>query len=239
MVFQKNFIVFIFVFFLSIVSSVAQIPSSIRVKQAIKDTKVDLERLAKSKGLSLGSDVFIRIIKDEDLLELWLKKDNKFVLFKTYEICSYSGGLGPKMKQGDGKSPEGFYFVKPNQLNPWSNFHLAFNIGYPNSYDRAHGYTGNYLMVHGNCCSIGCYAMTNAYIDEIYTIIYSAFEGGQKFFRIHIFPFRMTDKNIQKHKEDYTEYYSFWKNLKQGYDIFELTKLPPNIGLTNKKYSFD
>ena len=160
-------------------------------------------------------------------------------MLKTYEICSFSGGLGPKKKQGDGKSPEGFYFVKPNQLNPWSNFHLAFNIGYPNSYDRAHGYTGNYLMVHGSCCSIGCYAMTNTYIDEIYTIIYSAFEGGQKFFRIHIFPFRMTAENMKKYQQGYLEYYSFWKNLKQGFDIFEDTQLPPNVELSNKKYSFD
>ena len=219
---------------------VAQIPSSTRVTQAIKETKTDLENLAKTKGLNLGSDVFIRIIKDEDLLEVWLKANDKFKLLKKYEICDYSGGLGNKKKQGDNKSPEGFYYVKPNQLNPWSSYLLAFNIGYPNKYDRAHKYTGTYLMVHGNCCSIGCYAMTDENIKEIYTIIYTSFKAGQKFFRIHIFPFRMSDTNMKKYTTiDYKEYYEFWKNLKQGYQIFEDSKIPPNVNVNNKKYTFN
>jgi len=237
---MQKIIITIITYLLLLSNIKAQIPSSTRVSQAIKETKTDLENLAKTKALNLGSDVFIRIIKDENLLEVWLKNNDKFKLLKKYEICDYSGGLGNKKKQGDGKSPEGFYYVKPNQLNPWSSFHLAFNIGYPNQYDRVHNYTGNYLMVHGSCCSIGCYAMTDENIKEIYTIIYTSFKAGQKFFRIHIFPFRMNDTNMRKYTTvDYKEYYEFWKNLKQGYKIFEDTKIPPNINVRNKRYVFN
>ena len=226
--------------FFTFIISQAQIPTSVRVKNAIKEKKEYLTKLAEQKDLKLGNDVFIRIIKDEYLLEVWLKKDEKFKLLKSYKICSYSGGLGNKKKQGDGKSPEGFYFVKPYQLNAWSNYYLAFNIGYPNKYDKIHNYTGNYLMVHGNCCSIGCYAMTDDYIKEIYTVIYEAFKAGQPFFRIHIFPYRMTETNLKKYNTaDYKEYYNFWENLKEGYNIFENSKIPPDVNVVNGKYSFN
>jgi murein L,D-transpeptidase YafK len=221
----------------------AQIPSSVRVKKAREKYEPILKKEFKDKGLVFGSNIFLRIIKDEDLLEIWVKKGEKYSLFKTYKICTYSGGLGPKHRQGDGKSPEGFYFVKPIQLNPWSSYHLAFNTGYPNSYDRAHGYTGSLLMVHGDCCSIGCYAMTDDRIDEIYTIIYNAFKKGQPFFRIHIFPFRMTNDKMAKFKLSndnlYKEYGKFWENIKLGYDLFEKNKIPPNVNVQNKKYVFD
>jgi murein L,D-transpeptidase YafK len=213
------------------------IPSSQRSKEAVKRVMPDLKKEFEQKDLTLGNEVFIRIFKKTDKLEVWIKKDNQYQLFKTYEICDFSGGLGPKKKSGDNKSPEGFYFVKPNQLNPWSNFHLSFNIGYPNAYDRAHDYTGSYLMVHGNCVSIGCYAMGNKNIEEIWTIITQAFEDGQPFFRIHIFPFRMTEENMLDNQHN--KNIEFWKNLKEGYDHFEEHKLPPNVLVSNKQYVFE
>jgi murein L,D-transpeptidase YafK len=171
-------------------------------------------------------------------LEVWVKSNDKFELFKTYKICTYgSGTLGPKTSRGDGQAPEGFYFVTPQRLNPVSNFHLSFNIGYPNKYDRIHKRTGGNLMVHGNCVSIGCYAMTNAGIEEIYAIGDAAFRNNQKFFRVHIFPFKMKDENIEKYKE--SEWSEFWKNLKEGYDYFEKNKIPPNVEIEDKKYIFE
>jgi len=237
---KKHSLIILFVFFVISRGSLAQsrVPSSSRSRNAIERVKPGLEKLFENKGLNYGSPIFIRIFKESMELEIWVKSENKFKLFKTYEICTYgSGTLGPKTIQGDGQAPEGFYFVTPQRLNPVSDFHLSFNLGYPNKYDRIHKRTGGNLMVHGSCVSIGCYAMTDDGIEEIFAIADAAFRNDQKFFRVHIFPFRMSEKNIEKHKE--TEWYGFWNNLKEGYDFFEETKIPPNVEVRNKKYIFE
>lgn len=226
-------------FFSISVNFYGQIPTSTRAKKAIKSVTESLQNEFKQKDLVWGSEVFIRIFKYTDELEIWIKKGETFSLFKTYEICYYSGGLGTKTKEGDGKSPEGFYYTKPFQLNPTSNFHLSFNIGYPNTYDRAHGYTGSAIMIHGNCVSIGCYAMTDERINEIYTLLNSAYTNGQPLVRIHIFPFRMTNTAMELDGVKNSSWYSFWKNLKEGYDFFEQKKTPPNVEVKNKKYVFN
>ncbi len=204
----------------------------------MKKQTPQLEKELNKKGLVLGSEVFIRLFKQEESLEVWLKKDSQFELFKTYKICTYgSEGLGPKLKEGDGKAPEGFYYVKKQQLNPRSSYHLAFNLGFPNKYDKAHGRTGSALMVHGNCVSVGCYAMTDDKIEEIYTIVHQALDNGQEFFRVHIFPFKMSPENMRKHKD--SQWFSFWQNLKQGYDYFEVNHRPPNVDVNNRVYVFN
>jgi len=171
-------------------------------------------------------------------LEVWLKDGDEFKLFKTYPICTYGrSGLGPKLRWGDGRAPEGFYFVAPRQLNPSSSFHLSFNLGYPNLYDRSHRRTGGALMVHGDCVSIGCYAMTDPGIEEIFTLLDAAFRKGQPFFRVHIFPFRMIAENLSRYED--SEWYQFWTNLKEGYDYFEQNgHIPPNVTVRNKRYVF-
>ncbi|MCD3178280.1 L,D-transpeptidase family protein [Salmonella enterica subsp. enterica serovar Enteritidis] len=116
----------------------------------------------------MGSPVYIQIFKEERTLDLYVKMGEQYQLLDSYKICNYSGGLGPKRRQGDFKSPEGFYSVQRNQLKPDSRFYKAINIGFPNAYDRAHGYDGKYLMIHGACVSVGCYAMTDSGIDEIF-----------------------------------------------------------------------
>ena len=207
-------------------------------KEIMKKQTPQLEKELNKKGLVLGSEVFIRLFKQEESLELWVKKDSKFKLFKTYKICTYgSEGLGPKLKEGDGKAPEGFYYVKKQQLNPNSSYHLAFNLGFPNKYDRVHGRTGSALMVHGNCVSVGCYAMTDDKIEEIYTIVHQALDNGQEFFRVHIFPFKMSSESMRKHKD--SQWISFWQNLKQGYDYFEVNHRPPNVDVNNRVYVFN
>ncbi len=226
----------IFILFTIFVHTEA-IPKSSRSERVIKQLAPTLVTQFERKGLSLGDPIFIRIFKAEKVLEIWVKSGSVYKLFKKYWVCYFSGGLGTKKKEGDGKSPEGFYFVRPSQLNPWSSFHLSFNIGYPNKFDRENGYTGGLIMVHGNCVSIGCYAMTDTRIKEIYTIIHKAFEKGQPFFRIHIFPFKMTDNNMRKYRsKKWTE---FWKNLKDGYEYFKEHKIPPDVSVKNKKYIFN
>lgn len=240
MLIKRYSLALLFVFSLISAVSFAQsrIPSSSRSRNAISRVKPGLEKKFESEGLNYGNPIFIRIFKESKELEIWIKAENKFKLFKTYEICTYgSGTLGPKTRRGDGQAPEGFYFITPQQLNPLSNFHLSFNLGYPNKYDRTHRSTGGHLMVHGNCVSIGCYAMTNEGIEEIFAIGDAAFRNGQSFFRVHIFPFRMNETTMEKHKE--SEWIEFWKNLKEGYDFFETNKIPPNVEVVNKKYIFE
>ncbi len=237
---KKHSLIILFVFFVISRVSFAEskIPASPRSRRAIQRVKPELEKVFKEKNLNYGSPIFIRIFKESMELEIWVKSENTFTLFKTYEICTYgSGTLGPKTIQGDGKAPEGFYFVTPQRLNPVSNFHLSFNLGYPNKYDRTHKRTGGALMVHGSCVSIGCYAMTNTGIEEIYAIAYAAFRNGQSFFRVHIFPFKMNKSNMEKHKQ--SKWIEFWNNLKEGYDFFEKNKIPPNVEVVNRKYIFE
>jgi murein L,D-transpeptidase YafK len=240
MLIKRHSLALLFVFFSTSAVSFAQnrIPASPRSRNAISRVKPGLEKEFENKGLNYGNPIFIRIFKESKELEIWIKAENKFKLFKTYEICTYgSGTLGPKTRRGDGQAPEGFYFVTPQQLNPLSNFHLSFNLGYPNKYDRTHSRTGGHLMVHGSCVSIGCYAMTNEGIEEIFATGDAAFRNGQSFFRVHIFPFRMNETNMEKHKE--SEWIEFWKNLEEGYDFFETNKIPPNVEVVNKKYIFE
>jgi murein L,D-transpeptidase YafK len=215
----------------------AEVPSSRRSEKAIANVRQKLENELEEKQLHFGAAIFIRIFKESSELELWIEGQEKYTLFKTYKICCFSGKLGPKIKDGDRQSPEGFYFVKPSQLNPYSQFHLSINIGYPNAYDRSHGRTGSALMIHGNCVSVGCYAMTDKIVEEIYAVSDAALRNGQPYFRVHIFPFRMTDKNMRKHKN--SDWYSFWANLKEGYDIFEINRRPPNVLVENKRYAFE
>jgi murein L,D-transpeptidase YafK len=216
---------------------IAQVPSSPRSVKAMNEVRPKLESELKHKGMAYGSPVFIRIFKEPKELEIWVKKGGSFHLFKTYPACTYGlGGIGPKTKEGDGKAPEGFYSVTSDRMNPSSNYHLALNVGYPNSYDRAHNRTGSAIMVHGDCVSIGCFAMTDPAIEEIYALADGAFRNGQRSIMVHIFPFRMTGEKLRKNSK--SEWREFWDNLKQGYDLFEKGHDPPEVSVRNKRYVF-
>lgn len=187
------------------------------------------------KGMQQGAPIFIRIFKEESELEVWKARDDgRFYHYKTYPICNWSGELGPKVAQGDKQAPEGFYTVAKYQMNPNSSFHIAFNLGYPNAYDKARNRTGNFLMVHGKCRSAGCYAMTDALMEEIYALAREAFRGGQETFQVHAFPFRMTDANMERHKKH--KWYRFWETLKEGYDHFDAHRIPPNVVVCQRRY---
>lgn len=182
----------------------------------------------------LGTPVYLQIFKEERILELYGKIGNEYRLLDSYRICNFSGGLGPKRRQGDFKSPEGFYSVGLSQLKPDSRFYRAINVGFPNEFDRQQGYEGKYLMIHGNCVSVGCYAMTDAYMDEIYTYVEAALRNGQPRVEIGIYPFRMTEGNMQRHR--YSSFYNFWKQLQPGFTQFVQTKVPPSVGISDGKY---
>jgi murein L,D-transpeptidase YafK len=188
--------------------------------------------------MEFGAPVFLRAFKEERVLELFAlhRATGTFKLFRSYPIAAASGTLGPKLAEGDGQVPEGFYAVPPSAMNPDSRYHLAINIGYPNAYDRSHRRTGSLIMIHGNRVSIGCLAMTDEKIEEIYTLCAAAHAGGQPFFRVHVFPFRMTGGRMGKAAG--SEWEAFWENLKQGHDWFETHRVPPDATVRDGRYHF-
>ncbi len=210
------------------------LPTNEKALQIINKKTPQLKRELVAKEFRFGSPVFIRIFKIPGELEVWLKKDAGFQLFKSYQVCDYSGFPGPKLYEGDWQSPEGFYRVDGSRMNPWSNYHLSFNLGFPNEYDRSHNRTGNALMVHGRCASMGCFAMTDNRMEEIYTLTHAALAEGQEAFSVHVFPFRMNRENMEKYKG--SPWFSFWQNLKEGYDFFEKTKQVPHIIVQDGRY---
>lgn len=211
-----------------------QIPSSSRAANVITQYAPLLKRQLEARGLTFGSPILIRIFKVPSILEVWVQKNDRYVLFKTFAICRFSGRLGPKLKNGDRQSPEGFYNVSPSALNPHSSYFLSFNLGYPNQYDRYHNRTGSLLMVHGECASVGCYAMSNARMSEIYTLMYAAFANGQQSIQVHAYPFALTERNMQQMKKH--PWYGFWLNLKQGYDAFNKSQQPLQVSVINGRY---
>jgi len=184
------------------------------------------------------SPIFIRIFKEESTLEVWKqRRDGQFALLEAYDICKWSGELGPKKQEGDRQAPEGFYMVTASQMNPKSSYYLSFNIGYPNAFDRSLGRTGSNLMVHGACSSAGCYSMTDEDAGELFALARDSFRGGQQAFQIQAFPFRMTAENLARHRDDPNM--DFWRMLKVGYDSFELTQQPPKVDVCEKRYVFN
>ncbi len=218
-------------------SSQNEFPTSPRAEKSILKVRPALKTELASKGLQYGAPIFIRLFKKSRTLELWLQTDSGlFKKFKDYEICAYSGDLGPKLFEGDKQSPEGFYFVNARRLNPWSDYHLAFNIGFPNAYDRYYKRSGSALMIHGKCLSIGCYAITDERMNEVYALASAALENGQAFFRVHAFPFKLERSELAEHR--FEPWYDFWVNLKEGYDFFNRYQRPPNVTVENGKYIF-
>jgi murein L,D-transpeptidase YafK len=192
-------------------------------------------RLSK-QDLQLGAPILVRIFKREFELEMWVKRGNSFEHFATYPICMWSGDLGPKMKQGDRQAPEGFYTVDSSALNPNSQYHRSFNLGFPNAFDGAHGRTGSLLMVHGDCRSVGCYAMTDGVIDEIWSLLTASLSAGQKRVQVQVFPFRMTAANMSRHAGNPS--IGFWEQLRTGYDAFMRDRIPPIVSVCDGRYTF-
>lgn len=195
------------------------------------------ERL-KNYGLQSGDEVVIRIFKEEAMLEVWMKPKGKsdYIHFSNYPICNFSGELGPKIYEGDYQSPEGFYRVDKRALNPHSRFYKSFNLGYPNAFDRSYRRTGSYLMVHGKCDSVGCYAMTDPQIEEIYGLVEMALKNGQPYVEVQAYPFKMEPARLER--ERHSKHYSFWQNLQEGYRAFEATPKPLSYSVHNRQYQF-
>jgi murein L,D-transpeptidase YafK len=209
-------------------------PAVVRTGTVYNSTLRQIESL----NMEREAPILIRIYKEESTLEIWKRdRTGRFVPLNTYPICKYSGKLGPKIVEGDRQAPEGFYDITSDQMNPNSSQYLAFNIGFPNAFDRSLGRTGSFLMVHGGCRSVGCYAMTDGAMEEIYGLVYEALRGGQEKVQVQAFPFHMTAGNIARHAEDPNV--RFWEMLKIGSDAFLATGQPPTVIICDRRYVFN
>ena len=206
--------------------------------KALQPLSYQTVALIEQKGMAKQTPILVRIFKEEAELEVWKQKtDGDYELLKTFPICRWSGELGPKVREGDRQAPEGFYNITPGLMNPRSSYYLAFNLGFPNAFDRALGRTGAFLMVHGNCSSAGCYSMTDEQIGEIFALARESFEGGQRSFQVQAYPFRMTPTNLAKHRN--SPHLAFWKMLKEGNDHFLVTRQEPTVDVCAKRYVFN
>lgn len=196
------------------------------------DTGKLLTRLSNA-GLQLGAPVMIRIFKAESELEVWIKKGRTFEIFATYPVCYWSGSLGPKLREGDRQTPEGFYTVTEDLLHHGDRWRRSLDVGYPNIFDRINGRSGSVILVHGGCDSSGCFAMTNAVNSEIYDLVAAALRSTSHV-PLQVFPFRMTDANMAANAGSC--WAAFWRDLKEGYDSFERTNLPPQVSVCSKRY---
>jgi len=210
------------------------LPTSPRAKALMARARAKVVDELTAKNFQLGQPIFMRIFKMPGELEIWMQKKGRFELFKKYPVCNYSGYPGPKLYEGDWQSPEGFYTVSARQLNPNSQYHLSFNVGYPNTFDKERKRTGSAIMVHGGCSSRGCFAMGDSQMEEIYLLAHSALARNQQSFSLHIFPFRMTARNMFKFRS--SPWIGFWKNLQEGYNAFEMSHQVPMITATREKY---
>lgn len=209
-----------------------------QIGKATQELPKKLQDKMAAKNMEKYSPIVVRVFKEESVVEIWKQtRTGKYDLISTYNICKWSGKLGPKYMEGDRQAPEGFYTIRPSQMNPNSNYYLAFNIGFPNAYDQVNGRTGQHLMVHGACSSSGCYSMSDENIAQIYAFGRDSFKGGQREFQLEAFPFRMTAENMARYRNDPN--YKFWTMLKEGYDIFEVTKRPPKVDVCEKRYVFN
>jgi murein L,D-transpeptidase YafK len=197
------------------------------------DVKRFSERLAEA-GVTSGAPVLMRIFKQTSELEIWMEKGDRFHLFATYPICHWSGTLGPKLREGDKQTPEGFYTIASRQMHHVGRWPRSINLGFPNAFDRAHDRDGSYILMHGGCSSVGCVAMTNPVIGEIYGLVKSAIQGGQRHVPVHVFPFRLTDEALAAHSE--SPWHGFWTTLQAGYKSFERTGRPPRVSVCEGQY---
>jgi murein L,D-transpeptidase YafK len=217
------------------VAGVDDVRTTPRSRAAVEARAPELTDALAQKGLELGDPVYLRITKDPAVLTAYVaNEDGVYEPFRSWPVCAFSGGLGPKQAEGDLQAPEGFYSISPSQMNPASTFHLSFDLGYPNAYDRAHGHTGSYLMVHGDCVSVGCFAMTDPAIEEIWTLMQAALDHGQSSVPVHIYPFPLTAANLQHHAGDANA--PFWRTLAPAWAEFEKTGEVPAVRVAGGEY---
>lgn len=229
---SKLCITFLFTFCLALSSMNAQDNflqkqlNYVRVQDAFDLKEQSLKSSFLLQGLTFPpKEILVRAFKSEQELELWVKEEETFVLFKSYPICRSSGVLGPKLQKGDQQVPEGFYFV--DRFNPVSSFWLSLGLNYPNKLDLIRSNNldpGADIFIHGDCVTIGCMPMTDDLMKEIYVLAVLSKNTGQDKIPVHVFPYRFDTLNNTIYHLLYPNWIAFWKNLEEEYEYFETYK---------------
>ena len=213
-----------------------------RVAAAFKSKEDTLKKQFAQKGLVWPpKQVYLRSFKYDSQLEIWVRNNNKeqFKLFKTYKVCALSGALGPKRVEGDYQVPEGFYNI--SEFKPYSEYHLALGLNYPNASDALLSDSvkpGSDIYIHGNCITVGCIPIKDDPIEEVYILATHAKNNGQDFIPVHVFPVRYNiPKSVEyllKVSSDDKYYQKFAINIKEVFDYFEFNKKLPVITVNSK-----
>lgn len=185
--------------------------------------------------------IYVRSFKYDSQLEVWVRnhKNEPFKLFKTYKVCALSGALGPKRIEGDYQVPEGFYYI--NAFKPRSSYHMALGLNYPNASDQLLSDSlkpGNDIYIHGSCVTVGCIPIQNNQIEELYLLASYAYDQGQDFIPVHIFPVRYNNEKsrefLSRAAKDDPAYQHFSSRLKEVFDYFEQNRKLPLISVNKK-----
>jgi murein L,D-transpeptidase YafK len=214
----------------------AELPGPQRAAQAVARTQPIIAPRLRALGARAGDPVFMRAFKQESVLELWIQPRGRgpYVRFAAWPICAASGTLGPKLAEGDRQVPEGVYAIPASAMNNASSYHLSMDTGYPNALDRGLGRTGSEIMVHGRCASIGCLAMTDPVINQVWTLVDAAHKSGQRAVPIHIFPFVMSRRALAA--QTASPHHAFWSDLARVYAAFETSRTVPEVSSDRGRY---
>jgi murein L,D-transpeptidase YafK len=218
----------------------AEPPSTSRSRALVDAAVARLAPELGKLGLAAGDPVVLRLFKEENELEIWMKPSHEplFTLFKVHRLAVSAGRPGPKLREGDGQAPEGFYEIRPEGLRPETRHHLGLDLGYPNRLDQSLGRGGSEIMIHGGEGAAGGFGLTSGVMDEVYALIEAALREGEPSVPVHLFPFRLTDRRMDEVVEGRSRWTDEWVNLKEGYDFFENVRLPPAIATEQGRYDF-
>ncbi|MFP4543996.1 MAG: murein L,D-transpeptidase family protein [Candidatus Kapaibacterium sp.] len=207
-----------------------------RVKQAYEEKNRELIKLLSNHNIiSDEIELYIRAFKSEKKIELWAKNrsDDTFTLVREYKVLNSTGGPGPKRKQGDKQTPEGFYYIK--RFNPKSKYYLSLGINYPNASDLAFAdkdNPGGDIFIHGGKETVGCLPIGDDSIRELYLLCVEARNAGQDRIPVHIFPAKPASEYMAKLQADYKhkdDYLHLWEELKIAFVLFEQARRIPKI----------
>jgi murein L,D-transpeptidase YafK len=214
------------------------------VQKVYDDNLKHVQQLLTIKGIhSFEIDLYLRAFKEEGMLELWVKpKDEKqYKLITTYPFFQGISKLGPKERLGDHQVPEGVYSI--DYLNPQSLFNISMCINYPNAADAIRNAKetdlGSAICIHGNEASVGCLAITDLRIPNVYILAAEATDKGQQKIPVHIFPARFKTGKLEELEEYYegnTDFIDLWRSLEPLYTYFEKEQQLPVIKITSKGF---
>lgn len=215
-------------------------PATPRSRAIVTEATRRLAPALSKLDLECGDPLVLRLFKEEGEVEIWMQAETgaHYTLFKVLRLSSSSGSPGPKIREGDGQAPEGFYAITRRGLRPETRHYLGLDFGYPNELDRALGRTGSEMMIHAGATSAGSYALAPEAMEEVYALVDAALRAGETAVPVHLFPSRLTDGRMNEIVEERSRWTEEWVRLKEGYDFFENVRLPPLVTVESGHYRF-